>query len=347
MLAIEREARERQIYRPEDDLVQRQRLGQGTDLLVQALVPDWIDGVEGERPRFQRSTSGQRRSSCRDAEDSRLPMNVHGALDKSEIRLEPYWWDTVEEWMAGETQPPTAGDVVIVGPAILVFARLQLLRGGRSVTILESGHLGCGCSSRNGGQVSRSIKGDLRTLTARFGSTVAAELMSDSDEALRFISHFVASEGIDCNFQQVGRFVGANSRRAFDHQKVKAAVNPDRDICLSIPVTWRRRSVRADTMGVWLTRESAQSTRHNTTPGYSRPRRRPARYRRKMPGLGDIEGRCGLRDQDNEGVVRSSQVLVATNGYTARNIRFCAGASSRLPATWWQRRCSTPSWQRP
>ena len=88
---------------------------------------------------------------------------------------------------------------------------ITLARGGRSVLVVDGGPLGAGCSTRNGGQVAPSIKPEFSTLAARHGADVARAIRSEGYAALDHIRDLVATERIDCDWRQTGRYMAAHS----------------------------------------------------------------------------------------------------------------------------------------
>ena len=83
--------------------------------------------------------------------------------------------------------------------------------------VLESGAPGFGASSRNGGQVgSGNQRFSVRYLVDRFGRKHAKELLDEGFAALKHVGDLIESEGIECHFQRVGRFRGANRPGHYD-----------------------------------------------------------------------------------------------------------------------------------
>ncbi len=69
-----------------------------------------------------------------------------------DVKLEPFWWEAAPRPKPVPAVVPQRIDVAIVGSGYTgLSAALTLARAGRSVVILESGDLGEGGSSRNGG----------------------------------------------------------------------------------------------------------------------------------------------------------------------------------------------------
>ena len=93
---------------------------------------------------------------------------------------------------------------------------LTLSRAGRSVTVFDAEDAGWGCSSRNGGQVSTSIKPQYSTLVAKYGVDIAVSIIKEGHNSLSWIKNFVSKEKIDCSFAVPGRFYAAHSDKQFD-----------------------------------------------------------------------------------------------------------------------------------
>lgn len=102
-------------------------------------------------------------------------------------------------------------DVVVVGSGFSgLHTALHLARAGRDVVIIDAGRVGEGCSTRNGGQVSSEIHAGLEHLTAKYGEEQAIEILRAGLEAHKYLRSFVAEEGIDCDYQICGHFIGAH-----------------------------------------------------------------------------------------------------------------------------------------
>ena len=75
---------------------------------------------------------------------------------------------------------------------------------------------GWGCSTRNGGHISTSVKPTLAELARRHGPERAAAICDAGHAALAWIGEFVRSESIDCDFRVPGRFHAAHSPRHYE-----------------------------------------------------------------------------------------------------------------------------------
>ena len=81
-----------------------------------------------------------------------------------------YWLDDCPAVPGLPDRPLELADVVIVGSGYTgLHAAIETTRGGRSTLVLDAEMPGWGCSTRNGGQISTSIKPSLEKLTARYG----------------------------------------------------------------------------------------------------------------------------------------------------------------------------------
>jgi glycine/D-amino acid oxidase-like deaminating enzyme len=133
----------------------------------------------------------------------------------------PYWWEGVDLPDPPGERPPATVDVAVVGGGYTgLGAALELARRGRSVAVLDSGGIGRGASSRNGGMVHPGVKHDLAALLAegrgrrRFDDTLAAYdgLVDLLDEC-----------GIDCDFAPTGHLELAHHPRQVDGLRRAAA----------------------------------------------------------------------------------------------------------------------------
>ncbi len=140
----------------------------------------------------------------------------------------PYWWDTTPPRDAAPGPLPETCDVVIIGSGYTgLHAAITAARGGRSVTVLDAGVPGQGCSTRNGGQISQSIKPGLATLTRRHGAEIARAILADGFASRAYVEDFIRTERIDCGFSTVGRFHAAHSRQAFRAMVAAARAQPE------------------------------------------------------------------------------------------------------------------------
>lgn len=95
--------------------------------------------------------------------------------DTSDIRHRSYWLDQIEPLPTTDAGLPSRTDVLVVGAGYTgLSAGLVTAQAGRDTLILDAGDPGHGCSTRNGGQVSTSIKPSLAKLSARFGPAKSA-----------------------------------------------------------------------------------------------------------------------------------------------------------------------------
>jgi glycine/D-amino acid oxidase-like deaminating enzyme len=142
-----------------------------------------------------------------------------GASDvfADDFRAEPYWWDATPLVDAEPADVPARADAVVIGAGYTgLHAALRIARGGRHVAVLDTGAAGQGCSTRNGGQVSTSIKPGLASLTRRHGADIARRILADGRASLDFTERFIGDEGIECGWRRVGRFHAAHTARAFE-----------------------------------------------------------------------------------------------------------------------------------
>nr|WP_325248982.1 FAD-binding oxidoreductase [Amylibacter sp.] len=136
----------------------------------------------------------------------------------ADFKQTPYWWEAAAPSpRLGRELPQKPVDVAIIGSGYTgLHAAIQTARAGCSTLVLEAEAAGFGASSRNGGQVSTSVKPALAKLTKRYGAELAADILREGQASRDFIEDFIKSEGINCHFQVPGRFHGAHTARQYD-----------------------------------------------------------------------------------------------------------------------------------
>ncbi len=127
------------------------------------------------------------------------------------FKPEPYWWERAPRPQI-DADLPAKADVVIVGSGYTgLNAAIQCARGGRETVVVDAEAPGWGCSSRNGGQISTSIKPGYASLAKRYGHETAFGILKEGHNALKWIGDFIGEEGIDCDYTICGRFYAAHA----------------------------------------------------------------------------------------------------------------------------------------
>ena len=130
----------------------------------------------------------------------------------------PYWWDRTPRPTIKEIPLPKETEVLVIGSGYTgLCTAIQTCRNGLDTVVLDAQDAGWGGSSRNGGQVSPSIKPSFQELSRKYGEEPARELLKEGYNALKWIGDFIQEENIDCDFKRVGRYYGAHSLSQFKH----------------------------------------------------------------------------------------------------------------------------------
>jgi len=238
-----------------------------------------------------------------------------------DFKRTPYWWGSGDAPTAGETPLPEKADVLVVGAGYTgLHAALQTARGGRDTLVLDAEAAGWGCSSRNGGQISTSIKPTCAALAKSHGHETALSILREGEASLSWIGDFVRDEGIACDFKVVGRFHAAHSTAHYEMlaKRVDTRVQGFDEDAFPIPRSEQRRELGTD---VYF--GGAVFSRHASID--------PARYHRgllqaavdagaavvshcRVTGLERRNGSFVVETQ--KGRVQARRIVVATNGYS-------------------------------
>ena len=238
-----------------------------------------------------------------------------------DCKMAPYWWDHAPRPSLPSRPLPPKADVIVVGSGYTgLHAALQTARGGRHTVVLDAEAAGFGCSTRNGGQISTSIKPSFEELAARHGAERAFAIVKEGQASLAWINDFVTAETLNCDFRVAGRFHAAHNGEQFEALAKKIANQPKglEVEAQVVPRTEQRRELGTDVYhgGIVYSRHASID---------------PARYHQGLLDLAvtcgaEIIAHCpvtaiekqsaGFRVTTAKGTIEARDVVVATNGYT-------------------------------
>ena len=243
------------------------------------------------------------------------------SLFTADFKLEPYWWDDVPRPPASTEALPREVDVLIIGSGYTgLTAAYETAAGGRSTLVVDAEPAGFGCSSRNGGQISSSIKPSFDALCGRHNEQLAFAIRHEGLLALDYIEELIRTADIDCDFARVGRFHAAHNRRQF---AALAKLEREQPKGLEVPMQLVPRDEQHREIG---------SDRYHGGALYPRHAKlHPAKYhqgllqRARAVGATLVDGCAAtsirregryFRVQTTQGAVDARNVVVATNGYS-------------------------------
>ena len=241
----------------------------------------------------------------------------------SGFKTQPYWWDDVPPPDLPLIDLPQIADVVVIGSGYTgLHAALQTARGGRETVVLDAESAGFGCSTRNGGQVSTSIKPNFDVLAKRHGAEKAFAILKDGQNSLAWIGRFIAEEKIDCDFSVVGRFHAAHRPSQYD---VLARAVSNQRPGLEVEAHMVSRAEQRSEIGTDVYYGGAVYRQHASV--------HPARYHRGLldrvraagailmphcPATAIAPLGSGFRITTSRGTIVTRDVVIATNGYPGR-----------------------------
>lgn len=238
-----------------------------------------------------------------------------------DYKLEPYWWEQVPRPALGDPELPATVDVAVVGSGYTgLNAALVTARSGRSTVVFDAEDAGFGCSARNGGQISTSVKPGFDELARKHGKRTAFNVIKEGHNALAWIGEFVASERIDCDFKIPGRFHAAHNPAQFKKLVHQVQHQP---AGLEVPAHVISRAEQHRELGTDAYHGGVVFENHACLD--------PARYHQgllervleagaavvphcSVTGLAAADG--GFRVTTARGTVHARDVVIATNGYT-------------------------------
>ncbi|MEP4037987.1 FAD-binding oxidoreductase [Pseudophaeobacter sp.] len=250
-----------------------------------------------------------------------MTTNHRSASPNSQDSREVYWFEGLPVAPDTPSDPLPQVDVAIVGSGYTgLNAALVTARAGRSTMVLDAGDPGWGCSTKNGGQISTSIKPSLEKLTARYGAAKARDIRQEGIDALNWIDNFIQSESLDCNFTRCGRYHAAHSPKHFDALQRSADIlnQTEGAEAYAVPRAQQHTELGSDTYfgGMVFPHHASLD---------------PAKYHRALlhraieAGV-HVTGNCPVQEvskdaggfvlRTTKGLVRARDVMIATGGYS-------------------------------
>ncbi len=247
----------------------------------------------------------------------------NAALFADDLKLTPYWWDDVPRPALPQVPPPAKADVVVVGSGYTGLAvALQTARGGRATVVLDAEDAGWGCSTRNGGQISTSVKPNYAALVRRFGPEHAFRIVKEGQNSLAWVGAFVAAEGIDCDFRIAGRFHAAHNPARYEALAQMLATQPKGlDVAAHMvprAEQWHELGTDAYYGGVLYEQHASVHPARLHQGMLDRARHAGATVIPHCPATAIDRDRGGFRVECTGGSIVARNVVVATNGYTGR-----------------------------
>ena len=238
----------------------------------------------------------------------------------ADFATQPVWWADAPPEPAHEQALPERVDVAVIGGGYCgLSAALTLARAGTHVVVLETGPLGQGASSRNGGMVGGAIKLDWAGLADRFGATGAAALMDGACASFEYLEELIAREGFEVDYRRNGRFLLACNPaqfRAFGRQ-VQGLGERARTVRI-VPRERQREEIGSDLyhggVAIVVAGGLAPAKLHCSMRVAARA------AGAELHGHAEVQrlerSAAGMRLHTARGRIRADQVLIATNGYT-------------------------------
>ncbi len=243
------------------------------------------------------------------------------ALFAPDYKDMPYWWEAAPRPATPDRVPPKQADIVVVGSGYTgLSAALVAARAGREVLVLDAQAAGWGCSSRNGGQVSTSIKPGYAELAKLHGAERAFAIRKEGQTALAWIADFIRTEDIECDWEVVGRFHAAHNPVQYE-KLAKDAANQPKGLEVEahmVPKSRQHGEIGSDYYhgGVVFPAHAALDPAKYHDGLFARALGAGVTVLGNTPVTGIEKNGAGFTVTTPRGAVAARNVAVCTNGYT-------------------------------
>ncbi|MFA5520430.1 MAG: FAD-dependent oxidoreductase [Castellaniella sp.] len=124
----------------------------------------------------------------------------------------PYWWEATPRPELTQEPLPEQVDIAIVGSGYAgLSAAISAAKAGASVLVIESGRIGEGASTRNGGAVGESLRLSYSGMLRKYGKEHANRFYDATRDAHRYLRQLIAEHNIDCDYRITGRLMAAHN----------------------------------------------------------------------------------------------------------------------------------------
>ena len=247
----------------------------------------------------------------------------HGDIFHPDFKVSPFWWEAYRPSAGELTAVPKTARVAIIGGGYAgLSAALELLKHGIDAVVLERGALGEGASTRNGGAVSGGVNigKSFSGKAAEVDPERAAAMLSDGYDAFALVERLIAEERIDCFWQKRGRFQGAWTPAHFAYQQSRLACLNDsaQSGAYMVSRERQREEIASDYYYGGMVVERSASLH----PALYYKGLLDACRGRDIPVCADAAAEsiarsdAGWRVTTSRGTIETSDVVIATNGYT-------------------------------
>lgn len=240
----------------------------------------------------------------------------------------PFWTDLTPKPPGLATSDlPGEVDVVVVGSGVTgLNAAIELAKAGVKVAVLETEQVGYGASSRNAGMMSAGMTASTEYQVRKYGIEKTRQLFQWSADAVDYVERVIREENIDCDYERCGDVYLACNPSQFDYLK---SYQEELEREFSFQGT---KLLPSDQ----LQEEIGSSIYSGGLVDHFSAGLDPAKY---VYGLAAVAVGYGAQLvefaevtkinrpgkyfelETSKGVIRTSEVLLGTNGYTSRVVK--------------------------